>query len=65
LGVRWGQSWENISIQFVLEKIFSKTSRLISIKLDAKCPCMKRFQIHLDKETNPHQTNDSEKLRFT
>jgi hypothetical protein len=47
--------------KFVLGKIFSKTSRFISIKLDANYPCMKRIQVCLDKETNPHQRGDNHK----
>jgi hypothetical protein len=41
-----------------LEKIFSITSRTIQIKLDANHPCMKRIQVCLNKETNPHQKGD-------
>jgi hypothetical protein len=47
--------------KFIMEKIFSKTSRFISFKLDANYPCMKGIQICLDKETNPHQMGDDHK----
>jgi hypothetical protein len=45
-----------------LEKIFfSKTSRPISIKIDANYPCMKEIQVCLDKGTNPYQMEDNHK----
>jgi hypothetical protein len=47
--------------KFVLEKIFSKTSRFISVNLIANYPCMKGIQICLDKETNSHQRGDNHK----
>jgi hypothetical protein len=60
--VRWGHNWEKTFLhKFVLEKIFSRISRLISIKLDASYPCMKGIQLCLDNETNPHQRVDNKK----
>jgi hypothetical protein len=43
------------------KKIFSKTNRFISIKLDANYPSMKGIQVCFDKETNPHQREDNHK----
>jgi hypothetical protein len=40
---------------FYWKKIFSKTNRPISIKLDANYPCMKAIQVCLDKGTDPHK----------
>jgi hypothetical protein len=45
----------------ILEKIFSKTSWPISIKLHANYPCMKGIQVCLDKGTNPRQRKDNHK----
>jgi hypothetical protein len=47
--------------KFILEKIFSKTSRPISIKLHANYPCMKGIQVCLVKGTVPHQRGDNHK----
>jgi hypothetical protein len=42
-------------------KIVSKTSRPISIKLDANFPCMKVIQVCLDKGKDLHQRGDNHK----
>jgi hypothetical protein len=50
--------------KFILEKIFFRIGRPISIKLDY--PCMKGIQVCLVKGTVPHQRDSStSKRRFT
>jgi dihydroorotate dehydrogenase len=46
MGIELG---EKSYISFLLDKIFSKTSRPILIKLDANYPCMKEIQVCLNK----------------
>jgi hypothetical protein len=62
-GVRWGHNWEKTFLhKLILEKFFfSKTSRPISIKLDASYACMKGIEVSIDKGTNPHQRGDNHK----
>jgi hypothetical protein len=38
-----------------------KTSRPISIKLDANCPCMRGVQVCSNKGPGPHQKGDNHK----
>jgi hypothetical protein len=60
LGVRWGYNWENIiTYVYIGKKIFSKTSRPVSIKLAVNYPCMKEIQVCLDKGTDLHQREDN------
>jgi hypothetical protein len=44
-----------------LGKIFSKTNRPISVKLDANYPYMNGIQVCLDKWTDPYQRRNSHK----
>jgi hypothetical protein len=61
-GVRWGHNWKSIFAEvYTKKKIFSKTSRLISVKRDANYPCMKGIRVCLDKGTNHHQRGDNHK----
>jgi hypothetical protein len=45
--------------ELILDKVFSKTNRAISIKLDANYPCVKTIQVCLNKGTDPHQRGDN------
>jgi hypothetical protein len=59
MGLQFGKK---LLHKLVLEKVFfSKTSRPISIKLDANYPCMKGIQVCLDKGTDTHQREDYHK----
>jgi hypothetical protein len=47
--------------KLVLEKIISKISRPISIKLNANYPCMKGIQVGINEVPGPHQRRDNHK----
>jgi hypothetical protein len=63
-----GEDWATIGKIFlhkpILEKIFSQTSRPISIKLEANYLCMKGIQVCLDKGIDPHQKVDNYKMQM-
>jgi hypothetical protein len=61
LRVRWGHNSEDILTEKKCngKTIFSKTIRLISIKLDDSYLCMKGFKMCSNKKSDPQQRENN------
>ena len=58
MGLQLGKTFLH---ELILEKLFSRTNRPTSIRLDADYPCLKAIQVCLYIGTDPHQRGNNHK----